>query len=434
MQATKELIRDQFAIKSDIKWQIDESENTRVDGKYILARVVGPGFLNDGVSRNNRRYTPECWENALAGCKDRLADGGLLGTAGHDQDLNEGALLEGKITHFVSKLWVEKGVGMIEMFILNTPGGQILNNVLRAGFKIPVSSRAYGSYSGKGEMGEDIIDPETFHLETFDFVLIPGVDIAYPKVVESAKGKEMDNEKLNLTESLQLIERLSREKTQISTQLDEALEENRKLRTEKQSFESDITKYQKALKLYTEKVGSSTEIREGLRKWMEIEPFKKIAQEVGLAQKVTGVMELAEKYAQFGAPDKIKTELAELAEYRKLGARKHIQLMARMVDSYLKLGKPKELIERLKKMVTIEKKVLEKTRKDDATKIAKKFNESTKFIEGLLTKMSAKDVIQMLKNKNEGTKNLNLREGGQRRFNANTGPDGFIKTAFKSMQ
>lgn len=431
MLSTKTEIRDRFSIDEKHQWKlVEDASESKVDGVHILARIAGPMFLVNGSSKNERVYTQECWDNARAECKSQMENGGLLGTVGHDQAIDEQAILDGKITHAVTKLWYEGDVGMGEMLIFNTPGGRILNTLYRAGVRIPVSSRAYGSYSGKNELGEDIIDPQSFTLKGFDCVLDPGVDIAYPGVVESAGGKEMDANKT--TQNGELIEKLSREKIVTQQLLDDALTENKELRAQKLTAEAEVAKCRKVIKTYIEKVGAVSELTESVRKWSEQEPLKLAIK--GSVAKVSTVMGLAESYAALGTTEEIKSAMAENKEYRALGSVKLVKKLVKLAEAILKLGKPDELAERLKKMMTVEKDNIEKTRKENAAKIAKRFSESEKFVEGLLAKMTSDEVIKMFKEKHEGNKNLSQLGSGKPQVAQVQIPDGYLSTTFKNLR
>lgn len=181
----------------DVKWEISEAEGPSgvVDGVSILGRAVGPFFVIDGKSQNNRFYEGKLWRRVLGEAQQTIQKGQMLGTMGHGQPLDDAALLEGKVSHRVSKLWIDENrkIGMGEVLILNTPAGRTLNAYLRGGVEFPVSSRGYGKYSGQMEDGTRIVDSETYKLECFDFVRVPGIPTAIPKLVE-AKGKDFDKE------------------------------------------------------------------------------------------------------------------------------------------------------------------------------------------------------------------------------------------------
>jgi hypothetical protein len=171
------------------KWEVfDPMNEDKVDGVHVLARAVGPFFAVDGKSQNNRYYSRGLWERVIKddGVTDRLKRRKVFGTIGHDQDIDDKALREGKVSHILSKMWIDEPsqIGMGEVYVLNTDTGRRLNTYLRSGVELPVSSRAYGKYRGKTKDGASIVDESTYKFETFDFVQLPGIAHAVPKLAE----------------------------------------------------------------------------------------------------------------------------------------------------------------------------------------------------------------------------------------------------------
>jgi cell division protein FtsB len=167
---------------------LTESTDEVIDGSHIIGRVVGECFFPGGVSRNKRRYSESLWKKTL----DKLAKSetfsrrDMLGTVGHGQPIDEAAILDGKITHIVNKLWVsEDNKGMGEFLILGTTSGRNLYTLLKAGKKISFSTRASGSYKGKDSSGNDLMNEDTYELQTVDFVIDPGFLKALPSIIES---------------------------------------------------------------------------------------------------------------------------------------------------------------------------------------------------------------------------------------------------------
>lgn len=178
------------------KWSINEDYTTvneaarpvTPNGTSILARANGPFFLVEAASRNKRYYKRELWEKSIAKSKPQLESRLMVGTIGHEQEINDVALRDGLVSHIVEKLWIDdKNMGRGEIAILDTNVGRNLHTYLRSGMKLPVSSRAFGEFIPEQMIGDaQVINPETFQLETFDFVRNPGVEVATPKLKESA--------------------------------------------------------------------------------------------------------------------------------------------------------------------------------------------------------------------------------------------------------
>jgi len=159
-----------------------------VDGKYVIGKIKGTFFVPNGKSRNERFYPSELWERVLSNesVLERIRDRRMFGTISHNQEIDDDAFLQGKFSHIVIKLDPKTGIG--EALILNTPAGNILNTVVRAGSKIFVSSRARGDFAGTHK-GLPRVNPDTYCLETFDIVLSPGFKEASPSLQESLNKK-----------------------------------------------------------------------------------------------------------------------------------------------------------------------------------------------------------------------------------------------------
>jgi len=140
------------------KWELkedylNESSNKSVaDGRNILAVVQGVFFVPDGVSRNERYYPKIFWETIIGhpDLRRRLDDKVMFGCIGHeDRGITESDITDGKVSHIVTKLWIdeETKMGMGEAYILGTPAGRNLYVVMKAGSRIKVSSLNSGENS-----------------------------------------------------------------------------------------------------------------------------------------------------------------------------------------------------------------------------------------------------------------------------------------------
>lgn len=159
--------------------QVAATKVSRVDGKYIIGMIEGQFFKPDGMSRNERFYPKELWENAVnsADVKNRCRCSTMFGEIGHsDGPVGDMTLRNGCASHFIDELWITpKNEGMGRAYILNTPTGNLLKTYLGAGCKLKVSSRGEGMYSESvTKDGHPVIDPNSYELQTFDFVLNPG--------------------------------------------------------------------------------------------------------------------------------------------------------------------------------------------------------------------------------------------------------------------
>ena len=242
-EKTLEMFEDTHSLVSEVSWEIFEAKEDKtgvVDGVNILGRAVGPFFTIDGKSQNNRFYERKLWDKVLRETSDTVNHGQMLGTIGHEQALDDNALREGKVSHRVSKLWIDEGkkLGMGEILILNTTAGRTLNTYLRGGVELSVSSRGFGKYSGEKE-GARLVDSKSYKLETFDIVRNPGVPHAKPALVEEhTEDHSLENKVIDVDTGVKLkeimmkethVESLVQAKMDAQDALDQALSRNGEL-------------------------------------------------------------------------------------------------------------------------------------------------------------------------------------------------------------
>ena len=145
---------DGFEFIDDIS-KVNESAQSEVANSKgtILAIVKGKHFCPGGVSRNHRLYTEELWKSVGENdeLKHRMDDNQMLGRIGHEAEMTDEDIADGKFSHYTRNIDWETGEA--EDVILNTPMGNTLYTLLRSGVKLYVSSRADGDYNGKDEDG-----------------------------------------------------------------------------------------------------------------------------------------------------------------------------------------------------------------------------------------------------------------------------------------
>lgn len=356
------LIYDSFIVpEGTTQWTVNESESDQVvDGKYVLGRAVGPCFLPDGTSLNNRYYSRQLWESAISRNEERIANGEMLGTIGHEQPLDDQALLEGKASHRISKLWIDKsGVGMCEIHILGTTAGQQLNQYMRGGVRLKVSSRANGTIKGRNKAGASILDESTFKLTGFDFVQSPGVPTAIPILVESSTTE--NNEKSSLTEHDNMttdnMERILAEKGKIEERLTNALEKVQEITESKnttakllESRDAEITG------LKTSLAESHAKVSEFESKLSESSTLLESYKALGTVESIKVTMDeskvLLEAYTTYGTPDQLAKAFEKfenvVADFKSLGKVEEVEESLKLAKEYSELGsleKFRELLE-----------------------------------------------------------------------------------------
>lgn len=334
---------------------LTEEDQKVVDGKYIIGRVVGPMFVPDGASRNDRWYPKELWEKVIndPAVKTKLAERLVFGSIGHDdQPFTDEDLRKGLASHITTKLWIDEttGLGMGESLILGTPTGQILLTALKAGSKLHVSSRAFGEYvPGKYHENMPIVDPDTYQFHCFDWVIDPGFLQARPVLKEKlekelSKNKIMDEKDIIIKE---MIAGLKESNKNLAVKNEALIKENAKLRRE---FEVLSKKANEALGKYKTVLGDKTVVKEAL----ETSGAKTVS------SLLEGVTPDVKKLLDFCKGKKIKHEtlkgIEELvgAKNESSLANAHRILKARFEAKEAKLEKAMKLIESYRAYGTLE--------------------------------------------------------------------------------
>ena len=383
-----------------------------IDGKDIIGMVEGQFFQPDGMSRNKRWYSRQLWENVLA-CADvrsRLANRTMYGEIGHsDGPVTDMTLRSGDVSHIIADLWIdEKGRGMGRAYILDTPKGRLLKTYLGAKSKLKVSTRGEGVYlDGQLHDGCPIIDPDTYELQTVDFVLNPGFMETSAKLTTKREDYTTPITEQVITKQEKEINRMDTDKyiAELKERIEELKADNKSLSEELKSKETELLQYKyeesaeikKISEAYApfKKMGVSAKtLNETLKKVQgslqnaksknaklteELDAYKakcgKSLEEVdeGLAiadkaldtvaeyQKLGTVAELKELKERSEALIPKLQQLSALTEYRKLGSVEDLKTLMEkcqeslpklkemaVLEDYKKLGSVKE-IQRLSK-------------------------------------------------------------------------------------
>tara|TARA_Y100000310_G_scaffold56805_2_gene52111 strand:+ start:374 stop:1753 length:1380 start_codon:yes stop_codon:yes gene_type:complete len=400
--------RDLFSV--DEKFTIDEKAS-EVDGEHILAKISGPFFVPGGYSRNKRYYSESLWDKQLAkpDVQEKISERRMFGTISHEQELGDKALLEGKLSHIVTKLESKTGKG--EALVLSTPAGRILNTVMRAGSKLFTSSRADGQYKGQ-KNGADVVDEDSYRLDTFDFVLDPGFKQACPGITEEMKkdfdyvfseGKKEQNDIINNEkkeeqmsgENAVLLENLIGEKKKLELTIESALKESDELKKVVTARSDEIT-------TLTEKVVNFDKVCEELKAYQELGTKEEVA------EKLTAMDTLVEdmKTRDIGTPEEIDGVLTEaiekITEYNELGTPEEIaevfEKTKEKLDAYKDLGTPEEISEALDKGQLAVDKIKGSVLAERAIELAEELKVDLELVKPLIGKMTEEEIKKYFEN------------------------------------
>lgn len=167
----------------------------------ILARLYGPCASIITATRNGRKYSNALWEKVFDDPlnKELLEKGGIPGEMDHPEGRSETCSEKIAIMMPEAPKKDEKGNLIGYWDIIDTPCGRIAYALAKYGFKLGISSRGEGEIVSDWE-GNESVDPNTYHFNAFDLVLIPACKDARLTMVESLGNKTLKqtlNEELN---------------------------------------------------------------------------------------------------------------------------------------------------------------------------------------------------------------------------------------------
>ena len=141
------------------------------EGKDLYLKGI---MIQGGVRNANQRVYPvNEIGRAVKTLNDQISGGySVLGEVDHPDGLN---INLDRVSHMITKMWMEDNNGYGTLKILPTPMGQLVKTMLEAGVKLGVSSRGSGNVSedGSGNVSD-------FEIITVDCVAQPSAPGAYP--------------------------------------------------------------------------------------------------------------------------------------------------------------------------------------------------------------------------------------------------------------
>ena len=332
----------------------DELEITEVKlekdkEKSILGKLSGPAFLCDDYSRNDVYYSRDFWERVISEYQEKIDDGLILNTIGHDDDVNEVVISKGMVSHVLRKMWIEEAtkdcpaVGHVEIEILNTPTGQILYALLAAGSKLSISSKVYAEVTNIDGTNLQVSPNGEYEFLGFDIVQNPGVAFAVPTFEKLKENNSKDeNNRISITKKEMKMENQNPSndfKTQILSSLNEgvkngsvndasALDVMQRVFNLQTLYENEAKKSKSAEQLSATRKTAFTQIA-ALHKGLQ-ESYRNLLTQSGANQKVNELLS------------------TEIKEYKKFG---DINALKEMVESAIVLSeKYKELDGKYKKI------------------------------------------------------------------------------------
>ncbi len=148
-------------------------ERDESDGKKSL-HLNGICIQGDIRNANQRVYSSQEIGRAVKTLNEQISGGySVLGEVDHPQDLK---INLDRVSHMITKMWMDGPNGYGKLKILPTPMGQLVQTMLESGVKLGVSSRGSGEVDGSGNVNG-------FEIITVDVVAQPSAPGAYPTPV-----------------------------------------------------------------------------------------------------------------------------------------------------------------------------------------------------------------------------------------------------------
>ena len=142
------------------------------EGKSLY--MSGICIQGDIRNQNQRIYSSREIDKAVQSLNEQVSSGySVCGEVDHPEDLK---INLDRVSHMITKMWMDGPNGYGKLKILPTPMGQLVQTMLESGVKLGVSSRGTGEVDGNGNV-------TGFEIVTVDVVAQPSAPGAYPTPV-----------------------------------------------------------------------------------------------------------------------------------------------------------------------------------------------------------------------------------------------------------
>ena len=136
--------------------------------------MLGICIQGDIRNQNQRVYSSIEIRRAVESLNEQIGGGfTVFGEVDHPEDLK---INLDRVSHCITKMWMDGPNGYGKLKILPTPMGQLITTMLDSGCKLGVSSRGSGEVDTNGNV-------QGFEIVTVDIVAQPSAPGAYPTAV-----------------------------------------------------------------------------------------------------------------------------------------------------------------------------------------------------------------------------------------------------------
>lgn len=194
MARDKNIITEEMPIIQDVmnlKYELveDKDEENTVKA-YRLKGIFQQADVKNG---NGRVYPRSVLEREVQRLQEGINEKRILGELDHPSDAR---IHLDKVSHLVTKLSIQPtGEVYGEATVLETPSGRVLQELLKSGIKLGISSRGFGTVKKNNGVDEVAGD---YRMVTFDIVSDPSTPNAYPEAVYEHKEEKIEETKIPL--------------------------------------------------------------------------------------------------------------------------------------------------------------------------------------------------------------------------------------------
>jgi hypothetical protein len=167
------MVLQEFLPYSHTNYVVESKDDMDSSGRPVGKSLYLSGIcVQGGVRNHNQRVYPvNEISRAVRSIQEQIDNNfSVLGEADHPQGLTVNL---DRVSHVITKMWMEGSNGYGKLKILPTPMGQLIKVMLESGVKLGVSSRGSGEVDHNGEV-------KGFEIITVDVVATPSAPGAYP--------------------------------------------------------------------------------------------------------------------------------------------------------------------------------------------------------------------------------------------------------------
>ena len=148
----------------------EEEKRYVADGGMILSGIMQKA---DAVNGNGRVYPHKVLMKEVENYSKLVNDRRALGELDHPED---SVINLKNASHLVTKIWWQDKDVMGKVKVLDTPSGKVLQELVKSGVSLGISSRGMGSV--REDQSQTIVEDD-FQLICFDFVSEPSTPGAF---------------------------------------------------------------------------------------------------------------------------------------------------------------------------------------------------------------------------------------------------------------